>query len=40
MEKGIEKERLSNARRMKGKGLDPTLIADITGLTCEKIEKL
>ncbi len=40
LEEGMEKERLSNARRMKEKGLDPALIADITGLTCEEIEKL
>lgn len=40
LEEGIEKERLSNARRMKEKGLDAALIADITGLTREEIEKL
>lgn len=40
LEEGMEKERLSNARRMKEKGLDAALIADITGLTREEIEKL
>ena len=33
LEEGMEKERLSNARRMKEKGLDAALITDITGLT-------
>ena len=40
LEEGMEKERLSNARRMKEKGLDAALITDITGLTREEIEKL
>lgn len=38
--KGREEERLSNARKMKEKGLDYTLISDITGLAIEEIEKL
>lgn len=37
---GREEERLSNARKMKEKGLAPDLIADITGLTPEEIDKL
>lgn len=40
IEEGIEKERLSNARKMKDKGLDYTMIADITGLTFEDIANL
>ena len=37
---GIEQERLSNARKMKNKGLDSTMIADITGLSLDEIAKL
>ena len=37
---GIEQERLSNARKMKDKGLDSTMIADITGLSLDEIAKL
>lgn len=37
---GREEERLSNARKMKDKGLDYTIIADITGLTVEEISNL
>lgn len=40
IEQGIEQERLSNARKMKDKGLDYETIADITGLSAEEIEKL
>ena len=44
MEKGLEEGRLeaclSNARRMKEKGLDCETIADITGLTLEDIINL
>lgn len=39
-EEGREEERLSNARKMKDKGLDYTIIADITGLTVEEISNL
>lgn len=39
-EEGREEERLSNARKMKNKGLDYTMIADITGLTLEDIANL
>ena len=37
---GIEQERLSNARKMKDKGLNSTMIADITGLSLDEIAKL
>ena len=37
---GIEQERLSNARKMKDKGLDSTMIADITGLSLDEIARL
>lgn len=37
---GIEKERLANARKMKDKGLDDAIIAEITGLTAEEIANL
>ena len=40
LEEGMEKERLSNALKMKKKGLDYTIIADITGLTPEEIANL
>lgn len=40
LEKGREEERLSNARKMKEKGLDYAMISDITGLTPEEIDKL
>ncbi|MEG0454114.1 MAG: PD-(D/E)XK nuclease family transposase [Bacteroides sp.] len=40
LEKGREEERLSNARKMKNRGLDDTMIADITGLTPEEIAGL
>ena len=40
MEKGMEKGRLLMARNMKIKGLDHTIIADITGLTAEEISNL
>ena len=40
LEEGAEKERLSNARKMKNKGLDYATIADITGLTSEEIANL
>lgn len=39
-EEGKEQERLSNARKMKDKGLDDATIADITGLTTEEIANL
>ena len=37
---GMEEERLSNARKMKDKGLDCTMIADITGLSIDRITNL
>lgn len=40
LEEGAEKERLSNARKMKNKGLDYATITDITGLTSEEIANL
>lgn len=38
--KGREEERLSTARKMKAKGIDDLMIADITGLALEKIAEL
>lgn len=40
LEEGREEERLSNARKMKIKGLNDAMIADITGLTIEEIARL
>ncbi len=40
IEEGIEKERFSNALKMKAKGLDTAIISDITGLSCEEIDRL
>ena len=40
MKKGREEERLSNALKMKAKGLDYETISDITGLSIQEIEKL
>ena len=40
IEKGQEEERLKNARGMKAAGIAPELIARITGLSPEEIEKL
>ena len=37
---GREQERLKMARAMKAHGMDVSVIADITGLTTEQIEKL
>jgi predicted transposase YdaD len=37
---GIEKEKKANALKMKANGLDAMLIANITGLSVEEIEKL
>lgn len=37
---GMEEERLSNARKMKDKGFDCTMIADITGLSLDRITNL
>ena len=39
-EEGREEERLSNALKMKAKGLDYETISDITGLSIQEIEKL
>lgn len=39
-QEGMQQERLSNARKMKDKGLDDATIADITGLTLEEISNL
>jgi predicted transposase/invertase (TIGR01784 family) len=40
LEKGIEKNTIETALKMKKSGLDTNLIANITGLSVEKIEKL
>lgn len=40
IEKGRIEERFSNARKMKAKGIDATIISDVTGLTLEEIQKL
>ena len=40
MKKGMEDERIKNAKGMKAAGIDFELIAQITGLTVETIEKL
>lgn len=40
LEQGIEKECFSNARKMKDKGLDWAMIADIIGLSLDEIAKL
>ncbi len=37
---GKNEERIENARKMKSEGIDICLIAKITGLTAEEIEKL
>ena len=39
-EKGTQTERLKNARGMKTAGITPELIAQITGLSTEEIQKL
>lgn len=39
-EEGRMEERRSTARKMKAKGLDSDTISDVTGLSCEDIEKL
>ena len=39
-EKGTQTERLKNARGMKTAGITPELIAQITGLSMEEIQKL
>jgi predicted transposase YdaD len=40
MIEGIEKEKKANALKMKANGLDAILIANITGISVEEIEKL
>lgn len=40
LEKGRLEERLATARKMKAKGLDSATISEVTGLSCEEIEKL
>lgn len=40
IEEGRMEERLSTARKMKAKGLDSATISDVTGLSCEDIDKL
>jgi len=40
IEKGIEKNTIDTALKMKESGLDIGLIANITGLSIKKIEKL
>ena len=39
-EEGREEERLKTARAMKTRGMEVSVIADITGLTSEQIESL
>ena len=38
--KGMEKERLKNARKLKDLGFDPAIIAQATDLTVEQIQAL
>ena len=38
--KGRTEERIENARKMKMRGLDDSMISDITGLTIEEISKI
>lgn len=40
IEEGRMEERLATARKMKAKGLDSATISDVTGLSCEDIDKL
>ena len=40
IEQGKKSERLQNARKMIEKGIPPTDIADITGLSLEEINRL
>ena len=40
MEKGMEKERLTNDAKMKELGVDVAVICQVTGLSVENIEKL
>ena len=40
LEQGREEERLKTARAMKARGMEVSVIADITGLTPEQIESL
>ena len=40
LEKGMEKERLTNAAKMKELGVEVSIICQVTGLTIEEIEKL
>ena len=40
IEKGIEKDKIDTARKMKARGLATELIAEITGLSPEEIQRL
>ena len=40
MEKGMEKERLANAAKLKELGVDPAIISQATGLTLEEVSEL
>ena len=40
MEKGMEKERLANAAKLKELGVDPSIISQATGLTLEEVSRL
>lgn len=40
IEKGIEQEKIKNAKKMLEKGIDISVISEITGLNNEQIEKL
>ncbi|WP_439583646.1 hypothetical protein [Dyadobacter bucti] len=39
-ERGVEKEKLNNARAMKIKGIDNRIISEVTGLSAEQVEAL
>ena len=40
LEKGVKKEKIENARRMKECGVDSAIISTVTGLTISEIEAL
>ena len=40
LEKGVQKEKIDNARKMKECGVDIHIISTVTGLSADEIEKL
>ena len=40
LQEGMEKERLSNARKFKALGIEPDIICQATGLTAEQVADL